>query len=172
MRLMRIFGPMAVLIGLLWTVVAAGGRLSRPEPMVLRHTVAFPEFGVQVTLPQTWSVEPSRGGADFTARDSVTGATLTGEIRVTDPGKPLKVDIDRIIEDHRAHFGDEQKTSRGVMALGPLNAQWSELSYYGQVTATRVKTIALRRGNRLLALTCNGEDRAQAACVAAIKSEH
>src|SRR5262249_32760384 len=82
------------------------------------------------------------------------------------------VEIDKIIDDHRARFGSGQNSSRGVLALGLLNAQWAELSYFGQATGTRVKTIALRRANRVLALTCSGDDPAQAACEAGIKPEH
>jgi len=171
-RLMRIVGPMAVLVGVLWAIGATGGRLPRPDPMVVRHTVAFPEFGVQVTLPQTWSLEPTQAGTEFAAIDSETGATLTGAIRLTDSSKPFSVEIDKIIDDHRARFGSGQNSSRGVLALGLLNAQWAELSYFGQATGTRVKTIALRRANRVLALTCSGDDRAQAACEAGIKPEH
>jgi len=171
-RLMRIVGPMALLVGMLSAVQVAGGRMHRPDPMVLRHTVAFPEFGVQVTLPASWSVGPSQPGTDFAASDSETGAILTGVVRITDPNKPLNADIDKIVEEHRARFGNEARSFRGVMALGLLQAQWAEFAYHGQDTATNVRTIALRRGNRVLALTCKGDDRAQAACGAAIRPEH
>ena len=171
-RLMRIVGPMAVLVGILSAVQAAGARMHRPDPMIVRHTVAIPEFGVQVTLPSTWNVGPSQPGTDFVASDSETGAILTGVVRITNANRPLSADIDEIVEDHRARFGNEARGSRGVMALGLLHAQWAELAYPGQDTATSIRTIALRRGNRVLALTCNGDDRAQAACGAAIKPEH
>lgn len=171
-RLMRIAGPMTVLVGILWAIHAAGGRLNRPEPIVVRHTVALPEFGVQVTLPPTWTVGHGKEGTNFVARDSVTGAVLSGEIVTTDPNKSLAADIDRIVEQQRARLGPEHRSSRGVIALGLLNAQFAELSYEPLGNPMRIRTIALRRGNRVLALTCDGGDPAQTACSDAIKPEH
>ena len=136
--------------------------------MVFRQTVSLPEFGVQVTLPSTWRVNYSPGETHFVARDAATGAVLAGEISVADASKPLAADIGRIVEQQRARLGPERKSSRGVMALGPLGAEWVELAYEGLGNPMRIKTIALRRGNRVLTLTCNGGNQAQTACAAAI----
>jgi hypothetical protein len=171
-RAMGILGPVAVLAGMVWAFHAGDGRQSRRDPMVLRHTVELPEFGVQVTLPATWSVNPSEGKTQFVARDSTTGAVLSAEIAVSDPSRRLAVDIDRILEQQRARLGPERRSSRGLLALGLFDAQWAELFYDGLGNPLRIKTIALRRGNRVLALTCNGGDQAQAACVAAIMPHH
>jgi hypothetical protein len=165
---MRIVAPMAVVAGMIWALHAAAGRLPPRDPMLLRQTVAFPEFGVQVTFPYTWSVNHSRGETHFAARDATTGAVLSGEIAVTEPSKPLAAEIDRIVEQQRARLGPERKSSRGVMAFGLVYAEWAELSYDGLGNPLYIKTIALRRGNRVLALTCNGADQAQTACGAAI----
>src|SRR5262249_9504273 len=128
---MRIIAPMALLAGMIWALHAAAGHLPPRDPMLLRQTVAFPEFGVQVVFPYTWSVNYSRGGTHLAARDATTGAVLSGEIAVTEPRKPLATDIDRIVEQQRARLGPESKSSRGVMALGLLYAEWVELSYAG-----------------------------------------
>jgi len=136
--------------------------------MVFRQTVSLPEFGVQVTLPSTWMVNHSPGETHFVARDAATGAVLAGEISVADASKPLAADIGRIVEQQRARLGPERKSSRGVMALGLLSAEWVELAYEGLGNPLRIKTIALRRGNRVLTLTCNGGNQAQTACAAAI----
>jgi hypothetical protein len=167
-RAMRIVGPMAVLVAMAWALHVAAVRAPQRNPIVLQQIVALPEFGVQVTLPSTWIVNHSEGETHFVARDSTTGAILSGEITVSDPSKPLAEDIGRIVEQQRARLGPERKSSRGVMALGLFDAQWAELSYEGLGNPMRIKTIALRRGSRVLALTCNGGDLAQTACGAAI----
>jgi hypothetical protein len=58
-----------------------------------------------------------------------------------------------------------------VIGFGPLHPQWVELSFHGQGDPTRIKTMALRRGARILTLTCNGGERAQNACDSAIHPE-
>jgi len=164
----RIVAPIAVLVGMLWALHAAAGRQSLRDPMVFRQTVSLPEFGVQVTLPSTWRVNHSPGETHFVARDAATGAVLAGEISVGDASKPLAADIGRVVEQQRARLGPERKSSRGVMALGLLGAEWEELAYEGLGNPLRIKTIAMRRGNRVLTLTCNGGNQAQTACDAAI----
>jgi hypothetical protein len=84
---------------------------------------------------------------------------MAGVVSVNDPHASLRVAIDRLVEDQRARFGTVESSSRGVTALGPLQAEWLE----------RMKTTALRRGARISALTCNGGERAQKACAAAIR---
>lgn len=167
--LMRILGPMIALAGVLWAIYASGGVPPRPAPMLVRHTVSLPEFGVEVTLPSTWSLQPGPAGADFAATDSDTGAAMAGLVTVNDPHASLRVAIDRLVEDQRARFGTVESSSRGVTALGPLNAEWLELSFRSQGEPTRIRTTAVRRGARILALTCNGGERAQNACAAAVR---
>ena len=167
--LMRIVGPMVVLTGVLWAIQASGRWLDRPAPMIIRHTVSLPEFGVQVTLPSTWNLEPGQTGTDFVATDSDTGAAMAGLVTVNDPHASLRVAIDRLVEDQRARFGTVESSSRGVTALGPLNAEWLELSFRSQGEPTRIRTTAVRGGARILALTCNGGERAQNACAAAVR---
>jgi hypothetical protein len=169
--LTRILAAIVALVGAFAAIDAPGGRQPRPAPMVIRHTISSPEFGVQVTLPSTWSVKPGQAGTDFVATDSDTGAGLVGAVSVTHPSDSLGVDLDRIVEDQRRRFGTEQSNSRGVISLGPLDAQWAELAYEGQGNPTRIRTIALRRGTTILTLTCNGGDRAQTACVTAIRPD-
>jgi len=167
-RAVRIVAPIAVLVAMIWALHAAAGRQPLRDPIVFRRTVALPEFGVQVTLPSNWSVNHRPGETHFVARDAATGAVLAGEISVADASKPLAADLGRIVEQQRARLGPERKSSRGVMALGPLGAEWVELAYEGLGNPMRIKTIALRRGNRVLTLTCNGGNQAQTACDAAI----
>jgi hypothetical protein len=169
--LMRILGPMIVLAGFLGAIHASGRLLPRPAPMIIRHTVSLSDFGVEVTLPSTWTLEPGQERTDFVATDSDTGAVLAGVVSVTDPHASLRVAIDRIVEDQRARFGTVESSSRGLIGFGPLHAQWVELSFHGQGDPTRIKTIALRRGARILMLTCNGGERAQNACDSAIHPE-
>ena len=165
----RILGPMIALSGVLWAIYASGGVPPRPAPMLVRHTVFLPEFGVEVTLPSSWSLQPGPAGADFAATDSDTGAAMAGLVTVNDPHASLRVAIDRLVEDQRARFGTVESSSRGVTALGPLNAEWLELSFRSQGEPTRIRTTAVRRGARILALTCNGGERAQNACAAAVR---
>lgn len=167
--LIRILGPMIVLTGVLWAIHASGRLLPRPAPTIIRHTVSVSEFGVEVTLPSTWRLETGQAPIDFVATDSDTGAVLAGFVSVTDPHASLRVAIDRIVEDQRARFGTVESSSRGVIGLGRLHGEWVELSFHGQGDPTRIKTVALRRGARMLTLTCNGGERAQNACGAAIQ---
>jgi hypothetical protein len=169
--LMRILGPMIVLAGVLSAMHASGRVLPRPAPLAVWHTVSVPEFGVEVKLPSTWSLVAGKAQADFVASDPDTGAVLAGVVNAADPDTSLRVAIDRIFEDQRAHFGTVESTSRGVLGLGPLHAQWVDLSFHGQGDSTRIKIIALRRGAKILTLTCNGGERAQNACGAAIHPE-
>src|SRR5262252_7891633 len=106
--LMRILGPMIAFAGVLWAIYASGGVPPRPAPMLVRHTVSLPEFGVEVTLPSTWSLQP--------------GAAVAGVVSVGNPHDSLRVAIDRLVEDQRARFGTVESSSRGVTALGPLHA--------------------------------------------------
>jgi hypothetical protein len=169
--LMRILGPIIVLAGVLSAAHATGRLLPRPAAMTVWHTVSIPEFGVEVKLPSTWGVETGQARTDFVATDPDTGAVLAGVVSVADPHASLRVAIDRIVEDQRTRFGTVESSSRGVIGLGPLHAQWVELSFPGQGDPTRIKTIALRRGAKILTLTCNGGERAQNACGAAIHPE-
>jgi len=164
----KILGPMIALAGLLWAIYASGGVPPRAAPMFVRHTVSLPEFGVEVTLPSTWSLQPGPAGADFAATDSDTGAVMAGVVSAGDPYDSWRVAMDRLVEDQRARFGTVESSSRGVAALGPLHAEWLELSFRGQGELRRIRTTAVRRGARILALTCSGGERAQSACAAAI----
>jgi hypothetical protein len=169
--LMRILGPMIVLAGVLSAIHASGRVLTRPAPLTVWHTVSVPEFGVEVKLPSTWSLETGKARTNFVATDPDTGAVLAGVVSAAAPHASLGVGIDRIVEDQRARFGTVESSSRGVLGLGPLHAQWVDLSFHGQGDPTRIKTIALRRGAKILTLTCNGGERAQNACGAAIHPE-
>jgi len=164
----KILGPTIALSGVLWAIYASGGVAARPAPMLVRHTVSLPEFGVEVTLSSTWSLQPGLAGKDFAATDSDTGAVMAGVVSVGDPHDSWRAAIDRLVEDQRARFGTVKSSSRGVAALGPLHAEWLELFFRGQGEPIRIRTTALRRGARILALTCNGGERAQNACAAAI----
>jgi len=164
----KILGPMIALSGVIWAIYASGGVAPWPAPMLVRHTVSLPEFGLEVTLPSTWSLQSGLAGAGFAATDSDTGAAMAGVVGVGDPRDSLRVAIERLVEDQRARFGTVESSSRGVTAMGPLQAEWLELSFRGQGEPMRIRTTALRRGARILALTCNGGERAQSACAAAI----
>src|SRR5262249_58506417 len=111
----------------------------------------------------TWSLQPGPAGADFTATDSDTGAAMAGVVTVNEPHASLRVAIDRLVEDQRARFGTVESSSRGVTALGPLHAEWLEVSFRRPGEPRRIRTTALRRGAQILALTCNGGEPAQKA---------
>jgi hypothetical protein len=138
---------------------------------VVTHTVSLPEFGLQVTLPSTWKLDVGEVGTDFVATHSDTGAALAGAVTVGDtPAPDLDATIDGIIEDQRAHSGTVENVSRGVMAVGLLEARWVKFSFPRQGKMVRTRTVAVQRGLNTLRLRCTGEAAAQKACDAAIHS--
>jgi len=162
-----------------WLIVVAGAglaihasaRMPRPAPIEVTHTVSLPEFGLQVRLPSTWNLGPGQPVTDFVATHSDTGAILAGAVTRTDPPAPgLDAAIDRIIEDQRARLGTVEKISRGVMAVGLLDARWLKLSFLREGEMVRLRTVAVQRGRSTLTLTCTGGAAAQKACEAAIQS--
>lgn len=150
--------------------IHATARIPPPAPIVVTHTVALPQFGLQVTLPSTWTLEPGQARTDFVATHSETGATLAGAVALSDPPAPdLDATINRIIENQRGR-GTVENISRGVMAVGLLDARWVKLSFQRQGEPVRVRTVAVQRGLSTLTLTCTGGAAAQKACNAAIRS--
>jgi hypothetical protein len=138
---------------------------------VVTHTVSLAEFGLQVTLPSTWKLEPGQQGRDFVATHADTGAVLAGAVTVSDPPAPeLDAIIDKFIEDQRVRLGTVDNISRGVMAVGLLDARWVKLSFSRQSEPVRMRVVAAQRGVSTLMLTCAGGAFAQKACDAAIRS--
>jgi hypothetical protein len=96
------------------------------------------------------------------ATHSDTGAVLAGAVTRSNPLAPgLDVAIDQIIEDQRARLGTVQKMSRGVMAVGLLDARWVKLSILREGELMRLRTAAVQRGPSTLTLTCTGGAPAQ-----------
>jgi hypothetical protein len=160
-----------IAIGGVGVAIHASARLDRPTPIVVTHTISLPEFGLQVLLPSTWKLESAEPGTDFVAAHSDTGAVLAGSVSVSSsPAPGLNAIIDRIIEEERARSGTVENVSRGVMALGLLDAQWVKLSFPRQGEVVRMRTVAVQRGLSTLLLTCTGAAAAQKACETAIHS--
>ncbi len=168
--LLKLSGLLVGLAGLI-LAVNAFGRMPSRAPIELTHTLSFSQFGLQVVLPSTWKVDPTLRGADFVANHSGTGASLVGAVTVSDPPAPdLDATIDRIIEEERARTGNVENIARGVMGVGLLEARWLKLSALQQGELVRMRTVAVRRGESTLTLTCSGGAAAQKACEAAIRT--
>ncbi len=100
--LLKTVGSLIALAGI-GLAIHASARVPRPPPIVVTHTVSLAEFGLQVTLPSTWKLEPGQAGTDFVATHSDTSAILAGAVTLSDPPAPdLDAMINRIIEDQRA----------------------------------------------------------------------
>lgn len=162
-----------------WLVTVAGlgfavnafGHLPSTAPVELTHTVSFSQFGLKVVLPSSWKVDSSQSGAEFKANHSTTDAKLVGAITVSNPPAPdLDTVIDRVIEDERARVGNVESISRGVMGVGLLEARWVKLSAMREGELVRMRTVAVRRGQSTLTLTCSGGAAAQKACDSAIRT--
>lgn len=168
--LLRIVGWLMAVVGAVFAVHASA-RMPRPAPIEIIHTVSLSEFGLQVALPSTWNLGAGQTGTDFVATHSDSGAILAGAVTRSDPLAPgLDAVIDQIIEDHRARLGTVQKMSRGVMAVGLLDARWVRLSFLRERELVRLRTVAVQRGPSTLTLTCTGGASAQKVCDAAIHS--
>jgi len=170
-------GALVKTVGLLIAVagvalaIHASARVPRPAPIVVTHTVSLSQFGLQVTLPSSWELAPGQTGTEFVATHSDTGAILAGAVTLGDPPAPdLDAMIDRIIEDKRVRLGSVENITRGVMAVGLLDARWIKLSFPSHGELVRMRTVAVQRGPSILTLTCTGGAPAQKACDAAIHS--
>jgi len=151
--------------------INATARVPRPRPMAVTHTVSLAEFGLQVTLPSTWKLEPGQEGTDFVATDTRTGALLAGAIILNAPPAPrLDAVIDKLIEEQRSRLGAVENLSRGAIGVGLLDGQWVKLSFKRQGDPVRMKALAVQQGPRTLTLICTGGTPAQKACEAAIRS--
>jgi hypothetical protein len=155
-----------VLIG---SALYAASRISPPSSVLITHAVSLPEFGVQVVLPSTWTLEPGQSGADFVAADPVTGAVLAGAVTPSQSTSNLEATIAQIIENQRVRWGTVENSSQGVLALGLRDARWVKLSFVQDGHAVRMKVIGVQRGPKTLMLTCTGEESAQSACMATIR---
>ena len=168
--LMARFGALLIAIAGIGLAVKATARIPRPAPVVVTHTVSLPEFGMQITLPSTWKLEPGQKGTDVVATHTDTGAILAAAITLSAPPAPkLDAMIDGFIEDQRARLGAVENISRGAMAVGLLDAGWVKLSFPRQGEPVRMKTVIVQRGLRALTLICTGGAPAQKACDAAIR---
>ncbi len=168
--LLRVGGLLVTLAGLV-LAVNAFGRMPSPAPIELTHTLSFSQFGLQVVLPSTWKVDSGQRSADFVANDAGTGASLVGAVTVSDPAAPdLDATLDRIIEEQRARAGNVESIARGVMGVGLLEARWLKLSALQRGELVRMRTVAVRRGQTTLTLSCSGGAAAQKACDAAIRT--
>ncbi len=168
--LLKIVGSLIAVAGIVLAINALA-RIPRPAPIEVTHTVSLRQFGLQVTLPSKWKLDSGLAGTDFVATHSDTGAILAGAVTVSDPPAPdLDGTIDRIIEDQRARLGTVEGISRGVMAVGLLDARWLKLWFPRQGETVGMRTVAVQRGQSTLTLTCTGGTPAQKACEAAIRS--
>jgi len=168
--LLKTVGSLIAVAGIV-LAIHVFSRAPQPAPMVVTHTVSLAQFGLQVTLPSTWKLESGQRGTDFVATHSDTGAILVGAVSVSDsPAPNLHGTIDRIIEDQRARLGPMENISRGVMAIGLLDAHWVRLSFRRQGEPMRMRMLAVQRGLSTLTLTCMGGAPAQKVCDAAIGS--
>jgi hypothetical protein len=170
-KVVLFLGVSVLTSGFVGLAIHASGRRPQPPPLVVTHTVSSPEFGVQVTLPSTWSFEPGHPGTDFVVAHSDTGAILVGAVTPSDPAtRPLDATIDRIVEEQRARSGTVENVSRGAMPVGLVDARWMELSFPSKGNTARMKAVAFQRGPNTLTLMCTGEGPAQRTCEAAIHS--
>lgn len=168
--LLRILGWLMPVVGAVFAIHASA-RMPRPDPIEVTHTVSLSQFGLQVAFPSTWNLGVGQSATDFVATHSDTGAILAGAVTRSNPVAPgLDAAIDRIIEDQRGRLGTVQNVSRGVMAVGLLDARWVKLSFLREGELVRLRTVAVQRGPSTLTLTCTGGAPAQKVCDAAIRS--
>lgn len=157
------------LIAIAGLFLAVGRHRTAQAPLVVTHTVSLAEFGLQVILPSQCNVKHSAQG--FEAANPETGALLVGAVTVSDPPVPnLETMVDRIIERQRAQSGTVENISRGVMAIGLLDARWVKYSFPRDGEMVRARTIAVQRGPKTLTLTCTGGPPAQKGCDAIVHS--
>jgi hypothetical protein len=146
------------------------GQIAPPAPMAVSHSISMPDFGVQVVLPGTWTLEAGSSGTRFVAAHSLTGAALTGAVATDDQQGDSEAALDQLIENEGSRSGAAVNAARGVMMLGLLDARWVEFSTPGQDDSGRVKRIALQRKGRTLTFTCRGGASAQQQCLSVIHS--
>lgn len=167
---LRTLGALVAIAGIGLTINAVA-RVPWPPPIVITHTVSLAQFGLRVTLPSTWKLEPGLAKTDFVATHFETGATLVGAVTLSaSPPAELDFTIDRLIEDQRSRLGTAEIISRGVIAVGLLDAHWAKLSF-SRHSDLQMKALAVQRGLSTLTLICTGPAAAQKACDAAIQPE-
>ena len=136
-----------------------------PRIVVNGHKMYSVPLGLSFELTDAWEMAPPLPGADFIARDKVSGAMLVGSAVVSDPpGDTLDMTLDKLMAKRRERYDHPATDTRRDGVLGEVPARVATLSVPTEDGWSTLTLTLAKKGSYTVSMTCKGLEDAQKAC--------